>query len=77
MAYPKTWYQEALDRGAKENPDGTMGGRELERVGIAIINGCPGCGATVAAFNSYMTAEDNPYMWCADCAGVTRESYNG
>jgi len=67
----KTWLDIAIERGAHPEPDGnTYTGAELERVGVAIINGCPGCGACVGAYNSYQIAPDNPYAYCADCAGV-------
>jgi len=70
MNYPKSWYTIALERGAKESADGSMTGGELARVGVAILNGCPDCGATVAPYNSYQISEDNPYAYCRQCADV-------
>ena len=66
----KTWLEIAEDRGVEKEPDGSINGSAFAAVGIAIINGCPGCAATVAPYNSYQVAEDDPYAWCADCAGV-------
>lgn len=63
----KSWYQIALDAGAKEI-DGGINGSEFARLGIAIINGCPGCQATVAPYNSFQVAPGNPYAYCQSCA---------
>ena len=70
VIYPRTWYQVALDRGAQESEPGVMSGAELQRVGVAILNGCPDCGATVAPYNSFQLSADNPYAYCGNCAGV-------
>lgn len=68
--YPRTWWDVAVERGIKVEADGSCNGAEFARVGISMINGCPGCGATVAPYNSYQVAADNPYAYCRDCARV-------
>lgn len=73
--YPRSWLKEAERRGARCAADGSISGSEFARVGIAIINGCPGCGATVAPYNSYMVKPDDPYAWCEDCVGI--EAHGG
>ena len=66
----KTWHDVALERGMPASPDGTYIGDAYEAVGVAILNGCPGCGACVAPYNSFQIAPDNPFAYCRDCAGV-------
>lgn len=72
VAFPRLWLDIAKDRGAEFDADGSISGAALAEVGIAILNGCPGCRAVVAPYNSYQVAADNPYSYCADCAGVDR-----
>jgi hypothetical protein len=66
---PQCWWNIAIKRGAKV-VDGTIDGAEFARVGVALINSCINCGETVAPYNSYQVAPDNPYAYCAQCAGV-------
>lgn len=70
--YPKTWWAVAHERGMPEESDRDYTAADFDAVGIALINGCPTCGATVAPYNSYQIAPDNPYAYCAGCAGVER-----
>lgn len=70
VPYPRLWLDVAKDRGAQFDPDGSISGAALAEVGIAILNGCPRCQATVAPYNSYQVAPDDPYAYCADCADV-------
>ena len=67
--FPRTWLDVAIERGAKD-VNGAFTGDELARVGITITNGCPRCHARVAPSNSYQVDTDNPYAYCARCAGV-------
>lgn len=66
--FPRTWWHEAQLRGVVPDADGSVNGGALAVVGIAIINGCPGCGATVAPYNSYYRRKGDPYAYCGDCA---------
>mgnify|MGYP003148104165 CR=1 FL=1 len=69
----KTWLEIARERGVRVNEDGSISGGALDEVGISIINGCPGCGATVAPYNSVQVNEDDPWAWCFGCAGYEKE----
>ena len=71
VSYPRTWHDAAIDRGMPVSEDGTYSGDDYAAVGVAILNGCPGCHATVAPYNSYQISADNPYAYCAMCAGVS------
>ena len=69
----KTWMEVAVERGVNPGTDGSINGAEFAKVGISIINGCPGCGATVAPHSSVsMDNEHRDYMVCFDCAGYER-----
>lgn len=67
--FTRSWYDVAIERGAVED-DGMIPGDEFARVGIALLNGCPGCGATVGPHTSFQVAPDNPFAWCRSCAGL-------
>lgn len=56
----------AIHRGAHQN-DGGINGAEFNRVGLAIMGGCIGCGASLAAYNAYPSKEG--YWCCKDCIG--------
>lgn len=55
----------AIHRGAPQDEDGNMSGQAFLDVGLDIIGGCGGCGATLAAYNAYPTEEG--YWACGDC----------
>lgn len=42
-------------------------GGDFEEAGLAIIGGCAGCGATLAAYNAYPSKTG--YWLCSDCIG--------
>ena len=65
----KTWLQVAHDRGVHVDADGSINGESFANVGIFIVTGCVGCGASVAPYSSYQVDEDD-YAYCADCVGV-------
>jgi hypothetical protein len=70
MDYPRSWLDVARDRGVEVEPTGAISAGALMAVGIAILNGCPGCGAAVTPYNSFQVAEDEPYAICSMCAGL-------
>jgi hypothetical protein len=47
-----TIYDIAKSLGAKEI-DGSINGGEFERLGLPMMGGCSGCGATIAAYNAH------------------------
>lgn len=73
VTYPRLWLDVARDRGVRVEPDGAITADAFADVGIAILNGCPQCEATVGPHCSYQIAADNPYAYCTDCAGVRDE----
>lgn len=74
--YPRSWWDVALDRGltatGHEDASGepSFTGDDFARVSVAIINGCPVCGATVAPYNSFKVSEEDDYAYCRCCAGM-------
>jgi len=64
----QSWHDIALRRGVVEDENGCVDGSQYAAVGVSILNGCPDCGATVAPYNSYQIAKDNPYAYCRQCA---------
>ena len=62
----------ALHRGALE-VNGGINGAEFHRVGLNILGGCAGCGATLAAYNAYPTKSG--YWRCADCVYERADGY--
>tara|TARA_Y100000034_G_scaffold83726_1_gene100247 strand:- start:190 stop:477 length:288 start_codon:yes stop_codon:yes gene_type:complete len=60
----------AKAEGAQEDERGGISGGEFERLGLPILAGCQGCGATLGAYNAYPTRSG--YVGCADC---TPEEY--
>lgn len=44
-------------------------GGDFEEAGLAIMGGCAGCGATLAAYNAYPSTDG--YWHCSDCIGDT------
>ena len=64
---PITILELAERRGVKHDSDGSVCGDAMASVGLAIIGGCAGCGATIAAYNAYPTKMG---CWaCEDCVG--------
>ena len=59
----------AKSRGVKEEADGSISGQEFERVGLAIMGGCKGCHAAIAAYNAYPS--HSGYWACDECIGDT------
>jgi hypothetical protein len=52
-------------RGAKGDEDGIISMAEFDRVGLPMVGGCAGCGASVAAYNMYPSKSG--YVCCKDC----------
>jgi hypothetical protein len=68
---PITIHDLAIHRGmtsTSDSPDRFTGG-DYANVGLPIMGGCQGCGATIAAYNSYPTTSG--YLSCHDCVGDT------
>jgi hypothetical protein len=57
----------AEHRGAKPEESGAFTGGEIHRVGLPMMGGCQGCGATIAAYNAYPSKTG--YLRCKDCVG--------
>ena len=68
--YPKTWLDVARERGVVVRKDGSITADAFWEVGIALLNGCPTCHATVAPYNSYQMETDAEYAVCRGCAGM-------
>lgn len=56
----------AIARGARV-VDGGINGSEFERVGLPMMGGCQGCGASIAAYNAYPGT--NGYLVGGCCRG--------
>jgi len=54
-----------LARHRLNKPEGNLNGQDFEDAGLAIMGGCYGCGASLAAYNAYPTTQGS---WsCNDC----------
>ena len=67
MPKPITIQDVAEAWGAKPQADGSYPGGEYVRLGLPIMGGCEGCGATVACYNAYPSYSG--YIRCSDCIG--------
>ena len=64
---PITIHQLAVHRGLKTQPDRSYSGADIGAVGLALLGGCAGCGATIAAYNAHPSKSG---VWlCGDCVG--------
>ena len=66
MDTPITIRELAIHRGAQEDENG-INGAEFDRVGLAIMGGCGGCHATLAAYNAFPSKSG--WWMCKDCIG--------
>jgi hypothetical protein len=60
-----TIFDVAEARGVKPNKDGSISMGAFEEVGLPMLGGCQGCGASIAAYNAYPTTTG--FLSCEDC----------